>query len=42
MQRRFLFVTLAVMAVILHGSLYPYDFHVPPDSSGPVLALRAA
>lgn len=39
MQRRFLFVTFAVMAVILHGSLYPYDFHVPPDSSGPVLAL---
>lgn len=39
MQRRFLFVTLAVTAVILHGSLYPYDFHVPPDSSGPVLAL---
>ncbi len=39
MQRRFLFVTLAVTAVILHGSLYPYDFHVPPDSAGPLMAL---
>lgn len=39
MQRRFLFVTLAVTAVILHGSLYPYDFHVPANSNGPVFAL---
>jgi VanZ family protein len=39
MQRRFLFVTLAVTAVILHGSLYPYDFHVPSGSAGPVVAL---
>lgn len=39
MQRRFLFVTLAVTAVILHGSLYPYDFRVPAGSHGPILAL---
>ncbi len=36
---KYLLVTLAVMAVVLHGSLYPYEFHTPPDSLGPVTAL---
>ncbi len=36
---KFLLVTLAVTAIILHGSLYPYDFRIPPGSIGPVTTL---
>jgi len=39
LNRKFFLVTLAVTAVILHGSLYPYDFHVPAGSAGPLDAL---
>lgn len=38
-DRRFLLVTLAVTAVILHGSLYPYDFRPQPGSDGPIATL---
>jgi VanZ family protein len=40
--RRFLPLTLAVAAVILHGSLYPYHFAVPPRGIGPVATLFAS
>jgi VanZ family protein len=32
-------VTFAIICVILHGSLYPYDFHVPPGSGSPIATL---
>lgn len=39
LSRAFLPATLIVVAVILHGSLYPYDFRVPPGEIGPVATL---
>jgi VanZ family protein len=36
---KFLTATLAVIGVILHGSLYPYEFQVPPSAVGPVATL---
>jgi VanZ family protein len=39
--RRFLAIDLIIVAVILHGSLYPYDFHVPAGGIGPVATLFA-
>jgi VanZ family protein len=38
-SRNLLLVTVAVIAVILHGSLYPYQFRVPPGVAGPVDTL---
>jgi VanZ family protein len=35
----FLPATLIVTAIIVHGSLYPYDFHAPPGGVGPVATL---
>lgn len=40
--RRHLLLTLAVVAVILHGSLYPYRFAVPPHGIGPIATLFAS
>jgi VanZ family protein len=39
LKPKFLLVTLAMTAVILHGSLYPYEFRVPPGPIGPLTAL---
>src|SRR3954454_5254668 len=36
---KFVFATLAVVAVILHGSLYPYDFELPAGTAGSVETL---
>src|SRR5258708_28865735 len=38
-SRNLLVATAAVIAVIVHGSLYPYQFRVPPGMAGPVEAL---
>jgi VanZ family protein len=38
-SRSFLLGTIAVIGVILHGSLYPYDFRVPASGVGPLAAL---
>ena len=38
-SRKFLLASLAMIAVILHGSLYPYQFRVPAGAAGPVEAL---
>jgi VanZ family protein len=38
-SRKFLLATLAMVAVIVHGSLYPYQFRVPSGAAGPVEAL---
>jgi len=38
-SRNLLLATVAVIAVIVHGSLYPYQFRVPPGVTGPVEAL---
>ena len=38
-SRNLLLATAAVIAVIVHGSLYPYQFRVPPGMAGPVEAL---
>jgi VanZ family protein len=35
-------VALAVTAVILHGSLYPYEFRLPPGTAGPVSTLLSS
>ncbi|HTT81653.1 MAG TPA: VanZ family protein [Stellaceae bacterium] len=40
--RRYLLLTLVVVAVMLHGSLYPYDFARPPGGIGPVATLFAS
>lgn len=34
-ERNFLLVTVIIVAVILHGSLYPYDFTIPSGDIGP-------
>src|SRR3954453_23055423 len=34
------FATILAVVVIVHGSLFPYEFRVPPGSGGPVDALR--
>jgi hypothetical protein len=39
LSRKFLTATLVVIGVILHGSLYPYEFQVPPSAVGPVATL---
>lgn len=39
---KFVVVTLAVIAAIAHGSLYPYRFEVPADSFGEVAAGAVA
>ncbi len=36
---RFSLATLAVIALIVHGSLYPYEFLVPPGTPSPVATL---
>ncbi|HTV89468.1 MAG TPA: VanZ family protein [Stellaceae bacterium] len=41
-SRRFLLATLIIVAVILHGSLYPYHFKVPPEGIGAVATLLAS
>lgn len=38
-SRKFLPAALVVLAVILHGSLYPYHFRNPPGGIGPVATL---
>jgi VanZ family protein len=38
-SRYFLPATLIVLATIVHGSLYPYDFRVPPGGIGAVATL---
>ena len=38
-SRKYLLVLLIVVAVILHGSLYPYAFHNPPAGPGPIRTL---
>jgi VanZ family protein len=38
-SRKFLPATLIVLAIIVHGSLYPYDFRAPPGGIGPVATL---
>ncbi|MGH7053083.1 MAG: VanZ family protein [Stellaceae bacterium] len=35
----FIILTGVIVAVILHGSLYPYDFHIPHSGIGPWQAL---
>jgi VanZ family protein len=40
--RRHLLLTLAIIAVILHGSLFPYHFVAPPGGIGPVATLFAS
>jgi VanZ family protein len=35
----FAIVTVGVAVIILHGSLYPYDFHAAPANSGPLSTL---
>ena len=37
--RNFAFATIIITAVILHGSLYPYNFRVPLGPIGPFQAL---
>ena len=39
MPARIWFVTAAIAAIILYGSLYPFHFRVPPHDIGPVAAL---
>jgi glycopeptide antibiotics resistance protein len=36
---KFFIPTFLVIGVILHGSLYPYDFHVPTEAVGPFTTL---
>lgn len=38
-DRNFSVVTISIVAVIMHGSLYPYAFRVPPGNLGPVGTL---
>jgi VanZ family protein len=38
-SRTLLLATVALIAVIVHGSLYPYQFRVPPGMAGPVETL---
>jgi VanZ family protein len=40
--RRFLLIDLIIVVAILHGSLYPYDFHAPPGGIGPLATLLAS
>ena len=40
-RRNFLVLTAAVVAVIVYGSLYPFDFHDRAAPGGPVGALLA-
>lgn len=35
----FTVITLCMAAIVLHGSLYPYDFHAAPAGPGPLAAL---
>lgn len=35
----FLLVTVAIVGVILHGSLYPYAFRIPIGTVGPLQTL---
>src|SRR6266568_6047494 len=38
-SRNLLLATVAVIAVIVHGSLYPYQFQVPTGTAGPLQTL---
>ncbi|HJU19557.1 MAG TPA: VanZ family protein [Stellaceae bacterium] len=38
----FVILTVIMVIIILHGSLYPYDFHIPQNDSGPWQALAAS
>jgi len=38
-SRNLLLATVAVIAVIVHGSLYPYQFRVPMGTAGPLQTL---
>ena len=37
--RTFFLVTITIVAIILHGSLYPYSLRMPPGGGSPVAAL---
>ena len=39
LRGNFSIATAVIVAVIIHGSLYPYDFRVPPGSTGAIGAL---
>jgi VanZ family protein len=38
-DRGFLLVSVGIVAVIVHGSLYPYAFRIPPHSVGAIATL---
>ncbi len=40
-DRKFLAIAVLVVVLILHGSLYPYAFRMPPGGGGPITALLA-
>lgn len=35
----FVLATIVIVGIIIHGSLYPYDFYVPPGDGGALRAL---